>query len=112
MKDPKLFVFSLLLFAASLDLRAQNSVADCEDIKVEVKALQPTDNQPNGRIDLVFSKPTNNYKIFLLNAGSDKTGKEEIEDGKLSNLKAGFFDFLIMDKNKKGCIRQLTVVLK
>jgi hypothetical protein len=47
-----------------------------------------------------------------LNAGSDKTGKEELKSGKLTNLRAGFFDFLIMDKNKKGCVRQLTVDLK
>jgi len=95
MKDPKLFV-----------------LPDCDDIKVEVSTVQPANNQSNGSIDLIFTKPVSNYKIFLLNAGSDKTGKEEIEDGKITNLKPGFFDFLIMDRSRKGCVKQLTVVLK
>ena len=113
MKDPKLLVFSLLLLlAANYNVRAQNPVPECDDIKVEVKTVAPVSNQSNGTIDLVFSKAINNYKIFLLNAGSDKTGKEEIEGGRITNLKSGFFDFLIMDKTRKGCVKQLTVVLK
>jgi len=112
MRDPKFLVFCLLLCGASLNLKAQNSVPDCEDIKVEVKTISTSNNQSNGTIDLIFTKSIDNYRIFHLNAGSDKTGKEELKSGKLTNLKAGFFDFLIMDKNKKGCVRQLTVDLK
>ena len=112
MKDPKLLVLSLLLLAASYNLRAQTAVPECDDIKVEVKTVTPIGNQSNGSIDLNFSKAISNYKIFLLNAGSDKTGKEEIVGGRITNLKSGFFDFLIMDRTKKGCVKQLTVVLK
>ncbi len=113
MKNPKVFVFGLLvLLAATCNLRAQSAVPDCDDIKVEVKTVAPIINQSNGSIDLIFSKAIENYKIFLLNAGPDKTGKEEIEGGRITNLKSGFFDFLIMDKTKKGCVKQLTVVLK
>jgi hypothetical protein len=113
MKDPKLFVFSLLvLLAATCNLRAQSAVPDCDEIKVEVKTVAPINNQSNGSIDLIFSKAIDSYKIFLLNAGSDRTRKEEIVGGRITSLKPGFFDFLIIDKTKKGCVKQLTVVLK
>lgn len=112
MKHPKFLVFCLLLLSASLSLRGQSTVPDCEDIHVDIETTAPTIGQANGSINLTFTKPIGDYKIFFLNAGEDKTGKEEVLDGRLKNLKAGFFDFLIMDKNKKGCIKQLTVVLK
>lgn len=113
MIHPKNLVFSLLLLVAAIgNLSAQNGVPDCNDIKVEVVTMQPTDNLSNGSVELVLTKPINNYKIFLLNAGSDKTGKEEIQNGKITNLRPGFFDFLILDRNRKGCVKQLTVVLK
>jgi hypothetical protein len=112
MRHPKFLVFCLLLCSASLSLKAQNSVPDCEDIKVEVKTISTSNNRPNGSIEMIFTKSFDSYRIFHLNAGSDKTGKEELKSDKLTNLKAGFFDFLIMDKNKKGCVRQLTVDLK
>ena len=112
MRDPKFLAFCLLLWGACLNLKAQNAVPDCDDIKVEVRTISSSDDRANGSIDLSFTKPFDNYRIFHLNAGSDKTGKEELKSGKLTNLRAGYFDFLIMDKNKKGCVRQLTVVLK
>lgn len=113
MEYPKHLVFSFLLLIAAIgNLRAQNAAPDCDDIKVEVITVQPSGNLSNGSIELVFTKSVNNYKIFLLNAGSDKTGKEEIKSGKIANLKPGFFDFLILDRNKKNCVKQLTVVLK
>jgi len=94
MKDPKLLVFSLLLLlAVNYNLSAQSAVPDCDDIKVEIKTIAAVSNQSNGSIELIFSEPINNYKIFFLNAGSDKTGKEEITSGKITNLKSGFFGF-------------------
>jgi hypothetical protein len=113
MIDPKRIVISfMLLLAVAFHAVAQSGVPDCDDIKVETKVTQPTNNLSNGTIDLVFSKPVNNYKVFLLNAGSDGTGKEEVHGGKVTNLRSGFFDFLIIDRNRKGCVKQLTVVLK
>jgi hypothetical protein len=112
MRDAKFLLFCLLVCGASLNLQAQNPVPDCDDIKVEIHTISTSNNQHNGTIELTFSKPVENYRIFHLNAGSDKTGKEELRSGKLTNLRAGFFDFLVLDKNKKGCVRQLTVELK
>jgi hypothetical protein len=112
MKDPRLLLFSFMLILIGHVASAQNGIPDCDAIKVEVKTTDPALNQSNGSIDFAFSKSMNDYKIFLLNAGPDKTGKVEIKETKLSNLKSGFFDFLIIDRNSKGCLKQLTVVLK
>ena len=112
MTTPKLIFVGLLMSMLINESLAQQSVPDCADIKVEAKATNPSQGSSNGNIELVFDKPTGNYKILWLNAGRDKTGKEEISNGRLPNLKAGFYDFLIVDKNKAGCIRQLTVILK
>jgi hypothetical protein len=113
MKDPRLLFFcALLLFGVNGISWSQTTIPDCDDIQVEVKAINPSNGLANGSIELTFSKPLNGYRIFLLNAGPDKTQKEELEHGKVTRLDAGFFDFLIMDRNKKGCIRQLTVTLK
>ena len=112
MRNPKIVFISflLILFEGNL-LWAQTTTPDCDDIKVEAKVTNPT-SAGNGSIELVFQGSVNDYKIFWLNAGSSKTGKEEVEDGKVRNLKAGFYDFLIIDKNRKGCTKQLTVILK
>jgi hypothetical protein len=112
MRNPKIVFISflLILFEGNI-LWAQTSTPDCDDIKVEARVINPTGGG-NGSIELVFQSSVSDYKVFWLNAGSSKTGKEEVEDGKLRNLKAGFYDFLIIDKNKKGCTKQLTVILK
>jgi hypothetical protein len=112
MTTPKLIFVGLLMLMLTNKSLAQQSVPDCADIKVEAKAANPSPGSSNGNIELVFDRPTNNYKILWLNAGRDKTSKEEISGGRISNLKAGFYDILIMDKNKAGCIKQLTVILK
>lgn len=91
---------------------AQQPIEDCKDIKVTVTTIEPQNGGSNGQIELTFTEPTSNYKIFWLNEGPDKTGKVEVQNGKIEKLKTGFFDFLIIDKNRKGCIRQLTVILK
>jgi hypothetical protein len=111
MKNPRLLFFSFLLLTIGNTAFPQNGVPDCDAIKVEIKTTTPGPNQSNGSIDLMFSKPINDYKIFLLNAGPNRTEKIEIKETKLSNLKSGFFDFLIIDRNRKGCLKQLTVVL-
>ena len=105
------FIAVFLICFEANDLLAQTT--DCADIKVEAKTTNPTASRTDdGSIDLVFDKPVSNYKIIWLNAGNSKTDKEEINGGRLTNLKAGFYDFLILDKNKKGCTKQLTVILK
>ena len=113
MGNPKVVLITvfLILFEANA-LLAQNPSADCADIKVEAKATNPTASRADGSIELVFDKAVSNYKIIWLNAGNSKTEKEEVNDGRLRNLKAGFYDLLILDKNNKGCTRQLTVILK
>ncbi len=113
MRNPKLLFFSYLFaLLAGTEIYAQKSVPDCDDIKVEVKTNSPVGGTANGSIELIFDKELDNYKIFWVNSGAGKTDKTEVKGGKIEGLKTGFFDILILDKSKKGCIRELTVILK
>lgn len=113
MRNPKLLFFScLLVLLAGTEIYAQKSVSDCDDIKVEVKTISPVGGGANGSIELIFDKALENYMIFWVNSGSGKTDKTEVEGGKIEGLRTGFFDILILDKSRKGCIRELTVILK
>jgi hypothetical protein len=112
MTTPKLIFVGLLMLVLTNKSLAQQPLPDCADIKVEAKATNPSSGSSDGSIELVFDKPTSNYRILWVNAGRDKTGKEEVSSGRIPNLKAGFYDLLIIDKSKAGCIKQLTVILK
>ena len=113
MRNPKIvFISQLLILIEGNVVWAQTKVPDCDDIKVEAKVTNPTGSGRDGSIDLVFQGNVGDYKIFWLNAGSTKTDKQEVNDGKLTDLRAGFYDLLIIDKNRKGCTKELTVILK
>lgn len=111
MKGPKFFPFVIVLLVASHYSFAQTPLKQCDDIRVEAKILNPSNNQSDGSIDFILPKPIDSYRIFFLNAGPDKTDKQEVEKGKLQNLNSGSFDFLIIDTTRKGCVRLHTVVL-
>ena len=97
------------LLIVSQTSNAQSKPKDCPEIKVEVKTTDPAPGRKNGRIDLTFPDSSKKYKVFVLNAGSDRA-KKQIDNGIIDNLQAGFFDLLIIDE--KGCNKQLTIKLK
>lgn len=99
----------LALVMASATLNAQSVNKNCDEIKVDTKVFSPEKGNDNGKIQIIFEDASKTYKVFLLNAGSERA-KKEIENGIIDNLQVGFYDILIIDKN--GCNKQLTVNLK
>ena len=102
-----IMLFSFVMLSAALN--AQSIDKNCDEIKIETKIFNPEPGKSNGKIQIVFKEESKTYKIFLLNAGSERS-KKEIENGIIDNLRVGFYDILIIDKD--GCNRQLTITLK
>jgi hypothetical protein len=83
---------------------------NCGEIQVSTKITSEAKGSTNGSIEFIFdSADKNDFKIFLVNAGEERA-KAPITEGKVNNLKSGFYDFVIVDR--KGCTKQLTVTVK
>jgi len=110
MRNP-LFLSAVLYLGVCAGAWAQNVPApQCETIQVEPKVMHPQSGA-KGSITLVFKNSSaENYTIYWLNA-HNRQADRPISAGDLKNLPSGFYDLLIVDKNKKGCIKQLTVTL-
>lgn len=90
----------------------QSIVRDCDKIKVTTEVTNPTAGQSNGKIALTFEESSKQYKVFFQNPVKDSQ-MVEVKGREIGGLKAGFYDLLIiMPEDKKGCSKQLTVVLK
>jgi len=110
MRNP-LFLFVALYLCVCAGAWAQNAPApQCDAIQVEPKVTHPQSGA-KGSITLVFKNSSaENYTIYWLNS-HNRQADRPISAGDLKNLSSGFYDLLIVDKNKKGCIKQLTVTL-
>ncbi len=78
-------------------------------IEVTAKATAALDGRDSGRIEFSFTDRTREYKIYWINRNPMES-KNPLRGNELQNLKAGFYDFLIMDE--EGCSRQITVTIK
>lgn len=86
---------------------------DCGVINVKTKTIPSDKGRSNGSIELIFESSesksiTATYKVFIINAGEERARKP-VEQGKIKDLRAGFYDILVIDR--KGCNKQLTVSL-
>lgn len=82
--------------------------ADCE-IQVESKVTAPQNGRDNGKVKFEFTDNTKAYKIFLVNR-NPSDAKVPLRNNEATNLKPGFYDFIIIDAS--GCSKQLTVTVK
>lgn len=94
------------LLISSVLVNGQENPSQCT-IRVETVLTQPVKGK-DGKIEFKF-EDKRTYKIFLVNQGAD-TAKDPLKATVVSNLKAGFYDFVIIDD--KGCTKQLTLTLK
>jgi hypothetical protein len=112
MSYSKVFTISALfvLFFAQ-DAGAQN-LPSCE-IPVKTEIVHSTNGLPNGEIKLDFGSEgsSKSLKIFVARP-QEEIVWTQVEDKKLKGLKAGFYDFLIVDTSRKECARQLTIEIR
>ncbi len=112
MKTPRAILVGMLLALLAEKVNAQQSIPDCAEIKVESKVVDTPQGVSGGSIELTFDKPTSSYKILWINSEASDRRSQEVQSGRLANLKPGIYDFLIVDKSKTGCVKQLTVIIK
>jgi hypothetical protein len=108
MNYTKILLFSILLSSITIgSVKAQ--VSGCDDINVETKLTEPSKGRNNGKIEFEFKEKSKTYRIFLINRDA-KDAKSPLKGLDVRDLKAGFYDFIIVDD--RGCTKQLTVTLK
>ncbi len=112
MRYSKVFTISILfiLFFAS-DLCAQ-SLPFCE-IPVKAAIVHTSNGLHNGEIILNVGSEISlkSLKIFVAQPHEEKVWKQ-VDDQRLTGLKAGFYDFLIIDTSRKECAKQMTIEIK
>lgn len=108
MNYTKILLFSILLSAIAVHT-ANAQVKGCDDISVETKLTEPSKGKSNGKIEFEFKEKSKTYKIYLINRDATDA-KNPLRGLDVRDLKAGFYDFVIVDD--RGCTKQLTVTLK
>jgi hypothetical protein len=78
-------------------------------IEFTTTVTEPQAGRSNGKIEFVFKDNEKKYTIYWINR-SHSEAKNPIKVKEIKDLKAGFYDFVIVDA--EGCSRQTTVILK
>lgn len=106
-----ILLFTLFATCSLAQVSEASVDRDCADIKVSIVVVNPKDTGSKGTIEFKFEDASMDaYTIFYLNGPDGKA--RELSTSKMENLKRGVYDFFIMDKKKKGCIKQLSVTLE
>ena len=98
------FNFLLIIFLLSgLKVMAQNCT-----IETTSEVVNPTRGNNSGSITITIADDSKDIKLFLLNKG-EQQAKEEIKSRKLEKLKAGRYEFIIIDTKKDKCYKYLSI---
>jgi hypothetical protein len=85
---------------------------NCE-ITVTSQVKNSDSGRSNGEITLEIDgdNASSRFKVFLLNKGAEQAQKE-IKSRKLTGLKPGFYDIIIIDTKGDKCFKELTLHVK
>lgn len=98
------FNFLLIIFLLSgLRLMAQNC-----DIETTNEVVNTSGGKNTGSISITISNDSKDIKLFLLNKGEEKA-KEEIKTRKIEKLKAGRYEFIIINTKEDKCYKYLSI---
>lgn len=83
------------------------------DIPVTTQVKNANPGKSNGEITLIISGESGSgrYKVFLLNKGQEQA-KNEIKSRKITGLKSGLYEFIIVDTKGDKCFKELTLTIK
>lgn len=112
MVNAKLLIICLLILNVTASICYSQ---DCiSDLKTEVKNATP--GSRDGKITFKLdngSLVSNQYQIFEVTAVSDTAGKRlAVENGELDRLRAGNYEFLVIDRRNKKCFKEILVQVK
>lgn len=100
----------LISFLCICFLNAHGQVKPNCTIEVNVLIKGAQKGIENGKIQLEIQDDNGDerFKVFLLNQGIEKA-KNEISSREVSNLKPGYYEFIIIDTKREKCFKELTV---
>jgi hypothetical protein len=98
------FNFLLItILLSSSGLMAQNCV-----IETTNEVVNTARGKNTGSITITISDDSKDIKLFLLNQGEERA-KEEIKTRKIEKLKAGRYEFIVIDTKKDQCYKYLSI---
>lgn len=103
------FCYVLAFSCAAFSSAAAQSFSsrDCPEIKVKAEITHTTSAGENGEIELTFDEaPRSDQYIILLTCPGCAEAKKAV-DHTFKNLKAGYYDIYVVDK--QGCSKQLNL---
>ena len=104
---------NLLLISFLNFLEPTGSVV-CTNLNCEITVTSQVKNssagRANGEISITISgdSGSDRYKVFLLNKGQEQA-KNEIKSRKLTGLKPGRYEFIIVDTKGDKCFKEITL---
>lgn len=98
------FNFLLIIFLLS---GVYASAQNC-DIETTNEVVNTISGKSTGSITVTISNDSKDIKLFLLNQG-EESAKEEIKTRKIEKLKAGRYEFIIIDTKKDRCYKYLSI---
>ena len=101
-----LLVISFLSFSGSLNQ------PDCNlSVNSEIK----DSNQGKANGEIVIKIPGDNrdgrFKVFILNTGAENA-KKELTERKVTGLKPGLYEFIVIDTKGEKCFKELKLEVK
>ena len=85
-----------------------NATAQNCDIETTNEVVNTANGKSTGSITVTISNDSKDIKLFLLNQGEDQARKE-IKSRKIEKLKAGRYEFIIIDTKKDRCYKYLSI---
>jgi len=90
-----------------------NTVFPGCDLTVSSQVKNTGAGRSEGEITISISGDSGNgrYKVFLINKGAERA-KQEVKSRKVAGLKAGYYEFVIVDTKGDKCFKELTLQVK
>lgn len=97
--------FCVLIFVA---LAVSATSVSAQDCPIPVKTQVETVGAKSRIIKLTIENDNSKIKVFLLNKG-ERAASEELSTREVRNVKAGVYEFIIIDTNREKCFREISV---
>src|SRR5688572_9067530 len=101
-----------LLIISFLSLSGSPNQPDC-NLSVSSEVKNTSQGRSNGEIVIKISGDNRDgrFKVFILNTGAENA-KKELADRKVTGLKPGLYEFIVVDTRGEKCFQELKLEVK
>jgi hypothetical protein len=101
-----------LLIVSFLSFLGNPNQPDCS-LSVSSEIKDSSQGKPDGEIVIKIQGESGSgrYKVFILNQGSE-IAKKELANRKVTGLKPGIYEFIVVDTKSEKCFQELKLEVK